>query len=1060
MAIQVFGAPAAVVMLNRAFGDTSPGNLIYQNQVAAATANQTAFANDFGAGYASLSNADLAARVLGNLGLLPNDALQTALADYYAANGAANRGFVTLQLCNILAAKEGDATYGAAAAAWNAEVAAAYNYSANEANTSSSGSSAAAPTSFTTAAGETLTGTSGDDTFTGGTFNSDATVNSGDVVNGGAGTDTVRINAEGGSALLELNDVERLQFRMLSSQSMNGASWGSLETVEVLSSSVSGTTLTITNAKVAPEYVLGAVGSLDVTFAASGTAKLELGGYGTGGDAITVSLRNAGDVEIDNVGVNDINDLNATAKTIDIDGEGTLTIVAINNGISAIDTTGFTSGAVAVTVSAASVLSYSGGAGNDTLTLSDVATLTSADTLRGGAGTDTIVAVLDSGSDLDNVTGFERGTFSAGDAVTENFSGFTTLTFSGLGNNSLVATSLSDATVNLRMASANGVTLGGAGALTLNFNNSADVTYGDVNASGFSTVAIGVSNATASSTLGQLGATGADSISITLSGSADFAVSQLRARDAESLTATVGGDANSLTLTEVRGSGLTSVSYSVNGSAATLDAGSIAGSGQDLSFTLDAAGNAADVDVGSITLGSGAALTVAITAAGNATVGSATNFEATVGADGDISLTITAAGSATVSASDFLSDGGISLISLQAGVSGNIAIDSAVAAASISSILVSGARDARIDIDTIQGGSGIDAISVVAGSSAQVTLSTSQTNDEIGGIAVTGSGSVTFTGFRASAAAGDITVTDAAVTFGTMSAKTVGNLSFGGQSGSLTIDASAVGDISITGSSFTLVIGDATGIGDVTIAGRGDISVDFGDVSGIDSISTVGNVSAATLNLSGAGKANELTLGTGTNVVILSNYADTVTFAAGTGTDTLRFQYTASNARSITNFQLASAASDTISLSTATFKLGVGVTAVTMTNSGGSYLDVAKVTAMTTLTMASGSSTVDDATDLIVLATASYGSGASMLATLKNLVTGGGASATTAGQLGVLWYNSDTQQTTLSLLTMTSADSLGSAVAGGTLTNIAAFNGNDIITSITGDLFTNVFQQH
>jgi len=138
MPIQVFGAPAAVIMLNRAFNDTSPGNLIYANQVAAATANLTAFANDFGAAYASLSNAALAERVLGNLGLLPNAALQTALADYYAATGAANRGFVTLQLGQILAAKEGDATYGAAAAAWNDEVAVAFSYSANTANSGSS----------------------------------------------------------------------------------------------------------------------------------------------------------------------------------------------------------------------------------------------------------------------------------------------------------------------------------------------------------------------------------------------------------------------------------------------------------------------------------------------------------------------------------------------------------------------------------------------------------------------------------------------------------------------------------------------------------------------------------------------------------------------------------------------------------------------------------------------------------------------------------------------------------------------------------------------------------
>jgi len=178
-------------MLNRAFNDTSPGNLIYANQVTAATANLNGFANDFAASFASLSNADLANRVLGNLGLLPNDALKTALTDYYAANGAANRGLVTLQLASLLTSLEGNATYGAAAAAWNDEVATGFTYSANTANT---GSQTGTPSqTFTLTTGtDTRTGGSADDTFDGGLSTASLqTLNSGDKLDGGAGSDTL-----------------------------------------------------------------------------------------------------------------------------------------------------------------------------------------------------------------------------------------------------------------------------------------------------------------------------------------------------------------------------------------------------------------------------------------------------------------------------------------------------------------------------------------------------------------------------------------------------------------------------------------------------------------------------------------------------------------------------------------------------------------------------------------------------------------------------------------------------------------------------------------------------
>ena len=109
MSQTVFGAQAVVTMLNRAFNNGSPGNAVFNNQVATAgttEASWAAFANQFGNNFAGLTNAQLSTRVLGNLGVLPNAELEAAVTQYFADNGLANRGLVVLQLAQILSTLE------------------------------------------------------------------------------------------------------------------------------------------------------------------------------------------------------------------------------------------------------------------------------------------------------------------------------------------------------------------------------------------------------------------------------------------------------------------------------------------------------------------------------------------------------------------------------------------------------------------------------------------------------------------------------------------------------------------------------------------------------------------------------------------------------------------------------------------------------------------------------------------------------------------------------------------------------------------------------------------
>lgn len=171
MPLAIFGADAAVSLLNRAFTNSSPSNALFNNQVsnaksllpAGANASNSlsyvAFAKEFGAAYANQTADALSTLLLTNMGLLPNADLQTGLKDYITANGVGNIGIIALQLGGLISTLEsatGDlAVYNAAAKAWNAEVTDAFTYSINPASTTTlSGNDATAPVVTT---GQTFT---------------------------------------------------------------------------------------------------------------------------------------------------------------------------------------------------------------------------------------------------------------------------------------------------------------------------------------------------------------------------------------------------------------------------------------------------------------------------------------------------------------------------------------------------------------------------------------------------------------------------------------------------------------------------------------------------------------------------------------------------------------------------------------------------------------------------------------------------------------------------------------------------------------------------------------
>lgn len=150
-------AAEATTHLSLVLNGTVPSNPIYASYTAEFTRiGEFALANSFASTYSNVTNAALATQVLTNLGVTAATigaasyaAIATAVETAFAAYPTA-RGQVALNLARLLSGLEGDATYGAAATAWNNGAAAAFTYSSNAANTSSTTVSALlAPVSFT-----------------------------------------------------------------------------------------------------------------------------------------------------------------------------------------------------------------------------------------------------------------------------------------------------------------------------------------------------------------------------------------------------------------------------------------------------------------------------------------------------------------------------------------------------------------------------------------------------------------------------------------------------------------------------------------------------------------------------------------------------------------------------------------------------------------------------------------------------------------------------------------------------------------------------------------------
>lgn len=178
--------------------------------------------------YAGVSDAAITAIFISNLGLTgtaKTDGTAYVLAQLAAAP-AGSTGSTLAGIAGLFAGLAGDATYGAAATAFNAKVAGALAYSSTPGTQDAVLGDLPSSTSFfLSTAQDNMGGTAGNDVFNAYIFDNQNTLQSGDSVSGGVGTDTLfaDMGASQDFAVTPItSNVENIQIRAQSRSSDSG----------------------------------------------------------------------------------------------------------------------------------------------------------------------------------------------------------------------------------------------------------------------------------------------------------------------------------------------------------------------------------------------------------------------------------------------------------------------------------------------------------------------------------------------------------------------------------------------------------------------------------------------------------------------------------------------------------------------------------------------------------------------------------------------------------------------------------------------------------------------
>lgn len=494
------GNETTVLRMTQALYGVAPGYSYFNYFMTNVQANgASGFAGALTNAFSSVSDSSLATTVLANLGLTTagGAALQDALTTLFATYGTAARGQIILNLANLLAAKTGDATYGAAADAFNAQISNAYTYSTVAANTTPTSVSAATGQTLTlTTATNALTGGTGDDTFEAslaGTAGTSNTLTALDNLDGGAGTDTLIAEIRQGVTPANLANIEVVNANFSAAVTLGLSNAAQLTTVvnqgSTFAAVFSGLGATVTNLSVADvatdtEFVFASTtGSQTVALevaAVTAAAEIEIDGIET----LNITASGAAVYDVAADAATTLSFAGSSNQTVTLDAT-TLSVSKFDGSTATGNITLTTTDQTAVTAS--TDVTVSGGAGNDTLTLTEsndmsvsggagndlivMAAIDLNDTVNGGDGTDTLSTVMAQANVLDAAT-----------PTTYTVSGIEALRITDAFDGTLVTSNIDTAitTVNLAFASAAGSLMAGgdtitgpASALTVNLGGSA-----------------------------------------------------------------------------------------------------------------------------------------------------------------------------------------------------------------------------------------------------------------------------------------------------------------------------------------------------------------------------------------------------------------------------------------------------------------------------------------------------------------------------------------------------------------------------------------------------------
>ena len=708
---------------------------------------------------------------------------------------------------------------------------------------------------LSTTAGETVTGTPGNDTFAA-TLGLD--LQDGDKILGKSGTDTLSIRAATGFAgVVTLESVENVDVNLRSTSTLNLLLSSGTNTVTVTSESVAGQQLSLTNVDLSTDFVVNASGTTLIVGAEDAAGTGDVIDFEVNVAAATLGIT-AGAIETVNLEVN-----MAGSGSVSLDSDSANKVVLTGAAPSGLNLTltstsalsaGDFNGAIALNAAAAAAeFTFSGGAGNDTVTIA----LSASDRLFGGAGTDSLVVSNTSSISVtnSNVVGFETLTInpsgqSVGTVAIAN-SGVSTINVTSLSGSTDLAFVLEQGgTINLANATgADDYSFGATGGKTLTINLTSGATIDDFTVSGASTVTINDTHAVGTRTISDLEFEhGVATVDFVRTGSGATTVSNILVSGVTDLgisTGTQSGAAGNLTVSNISqksytntlATDLEALTVEANGSGSRVDVNGVIYGGSGLeTVTLKASGDVTLVLASALSMAEGGNLTLTINQTGSGAVGSA-------GTNG-IGVNMTASGSLTLDVNQNGADGDIFMSSMVVGESASGSIVATIDVAASGDFIMASANTRVADFTITVGAEGSATVAEIDGS-ATVAL-------EINGA---GSGTVIIQ----SISAGDLT--SLGVDVGVLAGIDIDEITLTSGAGDITVAVASGALVTFGGISATKAIGDITitGSGDVLFAGVGATSVGHINV-GADA-----RVSASTAEFS-AGAIGDLTLnGDGTN---------------------------------------------------------------------------------------------------------------------------------------------------------------------------------------------------